>query len=123
MRIILLVLMAFAFSPAYADEIPKIVEIPEWVKPLKAPEPEVVPHDQISGGVHYLLVDHQVLIPEHDRPSFYTHYADLITNQSGLDEESQINISFDPIYESVKLHNVVVKRDGKTIDKLKRARI
>ena len=102
---------------------PKIVEIPEWVRPVKVPEPEVVPHDQISGGVHYLLVDYQVLVPEDDSPSFYTHYADLITNQSGLDEESQINISFDPIYESVKLHHVVVKRDGKTIDKLKRARI
>jgi len=120
--ILLLVMMA-GISPVIAEEQYQVLDRPNWVKHIDVPEYESIPHEQISNGVHYLLVDKQVLVPENEAPFFYTHYADLITNQTGLDEVSQINISFDPIYQSVQLHKVEVKRDRLTIDMLPRARI
>ncbi len=123
MRKFFLLLLIIANSPAIGLEQYQLVERPTWVKHIEVPKHESIPHEQISSGVHYLLVDRQVLVPENEGPSFYVHYADLITNQTGLDQESQINISYDPIYEAVQLHAVVVKRDGVTIDMLQRARV
>ncbi len=128
MRLICCFFTLFLFSQSYASQTYTtenftVAEIPSWVVPAKPLRFDNIPHAQIRNGVHYLLVDNQVNVPVNSQPSYYTRYADLITNQSGLDQDSQINIGFDPAYQKVILHHVTVIRAGVAIDKLSSARV
>ncbi len=118
-----LLLLVCRMTPVFAGELYQISKTPDWVDSIEVSDPKFVPHEKISNGVHYLLVDRQVLVPPDQQPSFYEHYTSLITNQAGLDQESQINITFDPAYEAVELHEVIARRDGLSINMLDRVRI
>lgn len=123
MRFITFLLLSFCVLPVLANDGYSIEKKPSWVTSAEALSVDNVPHTQVRNGVYYLLVDNQVNVPSKGQPSYYTRYADLITNQSGLDSESQINVDFDPSYQKVALHAISVIRDGVTIDKLTSARL
>ena len=80
------------------------------------------PLDQISSGVHYLLHDMQVRIEGDDRVS-YRHLAIKAINQKGLESAAQIDVRFDPSYQTLSLHELTVHRGGKKIEKLKSASV
>jgi transglutaminase-like putative cysteine protease len=54
---------------------------------------------------------------------FYNHFATKAVLPSSVEEASAISIDFDPLYESLTLHGITVWRDGKAMQRLKRARI
>ncbi|MDH5353683.1 MAG: DUF3857 and transglutaminase domain-containing protein [Gammaproteobacteria bacterium] len=122
MRILFSILMLLV-APVHAASEYVLANTPDWVDHLQVPVTQELPDAQIRNGVHYLLVDRQIEVPATGEPSFFYRYVTLITNQSGLDSESQINVSFDPSYEKVQLHKLVVKRDGLVIDKFTSAQI
>lgn len=122
MRLLFCILM-FVVVQAYAATEYTLTDAPDWVDHVETLGTQELPDDQIRNGVHYLLVDKQVEVPAQGEPLFFYRYATYITNQAGLDSESQVNISFDPSYEKVQLHNLVVKRDGLVIDKFTSAQI
>lgn len=97
--------------------------VPKWVDVKSIEKPDAVPYDDIVGGLYYLLVDEQIKVSDSKKRSFYVHYADLIINQQGLEESSQIGIEFDPSYESLSFHSIKIVRDGTVIDKLPNANI
>ncbi len=88
---------------------------PGWINILPFSE-KVNDTTNTSGGYYFLLVDQQ-----HDAESqeTYRRYATKILTEKGLAFASTINVSFDPAYEKLIFHKVIIKRNGETIDKLR----
>jgi transglutaminase-like putative cysteine protease len=122
MKIFTLIICLFAGS-IFASEQAEFSAEPEWITQASIPDSSEVPYAKIKYGAHYLLFDRQVKVPATGDPAFYFRFVTKIINQTGLDDQSQINVSFDPIYERVRFHKLNVLRDGKIIQKLPSARI
>lgn len=117
----LLVYLLYAAASAHSvtpqHSIP-ITEASDWIIHQSVQIPDDLPIDDISSGVYHLLTDEQIDASASHDSEYFFHYAELVVNQAGLERSSQINISFDPSYESLALHRVQIIRDGKAIDKL-----
>ena len=96
---------------------------PGWIIPTVIPESTAIPYEQVQNGAHYLNFDRQILVPETGEPQYFYRYVTTIVNQSGLDDQSQINIAYDPVFESVNFHKLNIVRNGETISILKSATI
>ena len=91
---------------------------PAWVvAPVEAPAAAVD-----SSAMHYRLIDQQLLI-EGKSVWDYNHLVRVVDNVSGLSSASQIEIEFDPVYQTLALHRVDVVRAGKRISKIDRQKI
>lgn len=95
---------------------------PDWVMPVK---PGVATSDQLaqrSGGVVYLLTDVQRRADRQQRVGYYRLVRTAI-NAKGVDEVANIELAFDPSYQSLTLHWITIVRDGTVIAKLATAKI
>ena len=90
---------------------------PHWTKPLPVPTRITYPASEIQNGIYYLILDVQTRVRPNQPVQTYQHYAEHIVNQNGVAENSQINISYDPSYQSLNLHALKIIRDGRAIDK------
>ena len=96
---------------------------PDWVISSNVTDSDEIPMSQVQSGAHYLHFGRQVRVPLNGSPAYYFRFVTKIVNPSGLDDQSQINIGFDPTYERILFHKLNILRDGKTIDRLASARI
>jgi len=69
-------------------------------------------------GVYYQLADRQINVIDSNDQSTYYAWDFRLTNTTGVSNNSTIQITFDPSYESLVLHQVGLMRDGQYIDKL-----
>lgn len=91
--------------------------IPDWVIPIEAPTTYDIPVDQIDDGAYDLLVDRQTRIGDQER-SHFQRFVYQVINEVGVEQKSDISISFDPSYESITLHHVKIRRGKETVDQL-----
>jgi len=95
----------------------EIAPPPDWVVPttvdLNTPPPGTDTNGGISEGVYYRLVERQV---HAERKEFYFHYVDEFLTTAGLQENGKVSIDFDPAYQTLRLHTVILHRNGKKID-------
>jgi transglutaminase-like putative cysteine protease len=105
-------------SPAYGS--PEVTQCaPEaWIEEVPVPSISDVPVDEIQDGQYYLLLDRQVQVGEDDAVRYYSHYAIQVVSASGMEPSSQISISFDPEYQRLRFHKLVIRRGTEIIDKL-----
>lgn len=96
---------------------------PEWVVDIALPATDKLPMEQIQQGVHYALLDSQIKVEANAEPVYFVRRADHIVNISGVEQSSQINISYDPTYQTLRLHSLQIIRDKQNIDKFASARI
>jgi transglutaminase-like putative cysteine protease len=95
---------------------------PGWVV---ATTPGTAGADQVSQGVDgvaYLLTDTQVLATGSQRVS-YQRLVSTALNASGVESLANIQIPFDPSYQTLVLHAITIVRHGQAIPKLATARI
>lgn len=71
--------------------------------------------EDISQGNLLLLADYQIHLPKQE--SFY-RFVTKITDNVGVQSASDINVSYDPLYQKLFFHDITIIRDGKTINKL-----
>ena len=112
-KFIIHILAIFISSLIYSEEY-NIGNVSSWVEKIEVPSYELNPEDIINGE-YYLLSDMQVRL---DPREFFNHYAILIDNSTGLENNSQISIDFDPDHEDLTIHKIQIIRDGLAIDKL-----
>lgn len=86
--------------------------VPDWVTP--ADETGLPPLKDVPSGLEYLLVDAQTRVADE---ADYHHLTYRITSNTGLQEGSQITVSFDPDYQSLDYHFVRIIRDGRVSDR------
>lgn len=101
---------------ARSAPMPAMTPLPAWVTPLDPALDKVLdkvlPED--SRGVDYLLVDQQTRVTASDRFN-YRHRVDRIRNERGLDSSGQIEVSFNPAYQSVQIHQLRIHRQGRVL--------
>jgi len=116
-RLLLLVLLA---GSLHADEV-VIGPAPMWVRQLFVDAPAATPKNEVRYGIYTLLDDHQVRVS--DTVANYNRRVEKVLTSGGVQNASELSIDFDPTYETVVLHSIVLLRDGRTIDELPNAAI
>lgn len=92
--------------------------LPSWVVNHDIPTDYAIPHNTITEGTYYVMVDEQTRITANREVTEFNRYVTHVVNQKGIEENAQIQINFDPVYETVLLHRLSIIRDGETLDKL-----
>lgn len=98
-----------------------VTPAPSWIQSIELSSPSSIPVNDLSNGTYYLLYDRQInaLAKETE---YYRRYALQLLNTSAVEDNSQIQIDYDPSYERLQLHTLNVVRDGQIIEKSKTSR-
>ncbi|MDH5181729.1 MAG: DUF3857 domain-containing protein [Gammaproteobacteria bacterium] len=121
-RICVWLLLVLYSHLVFADKNQTFYAEPNWIN-LKQPDMnKPVPVDRVKNGTHYLLVDSQIQVTKDGKVTYYTHSAEHIVNQKGIENSSHINIHFNPDYQKLLLHKLIVWRNGKKTNKRSTAR-
>jgi len=110
-----------AKKPAAADKASDkapgfaIAPAPAWVQTVATDALPAIP----DAPLQVLLMDDQTRL-DPAASQRYSHNIRKINASSGLEQGSQIEIVFDPVYQKLSLHTLVVWREGKRLDRLDR---
>lgn len=96
---------------------------PAWVQngPARSDSRPAAGPATATGGTEYLLNDLQIRVD--DGWTEYSHIILRITNASGVSDDSNINISFDPELDRLTVQSVTLRRAGETINELAKGRV
>lgn len=118
-----LALAAFSVdSRAFAADEVRKGPAPDWVEPVRVSIDAMVPESQVSDGAYWLLSDSQVRIQESDAVQYF-HYAVKAVAESGVESSANIEVNFDPSYQTLTFHSIRVNRAGRVFEKLASASI
>ncbi|WP_191621139.1 DUF3857 domain-containing protein [Marinihelvus fidelis] len=95
---------------------------PGWVVDVPPPMEARAAEDELSGGMHYLLVDWQTQETANERES-WSHYAVKVLDRAGLENASSFTVEFDPRYQAATIHTARLLRDGQVIDQADQGRV
>ncbi|SDP90980.1 Transglutaminase-like superfamily protein [Mucilaginibacter sp. OK268] len=70
----------------------------------------------IERGFFYALIEEQIQV---EKQADYHHVIREIVSETGIQNASQISISFDPAFERLDFHDITVWRDNKPLNRLK----
>ncbi|WP_114777651.1 DUF3857 domain-containing protein [Botryobacter ruber] len=94
---------------------PAVTAEPIWVKQLPHRISTTIDPKEVNDGYHFLQRVVQWNVATGDT---YYHNTYKITTDEGVQNSSELKFSYDPNYEQLQLHKVVVWRNGKPINKL-----
>jgi transglutaminase-like putative cysteine protease len=80
-----------------------------WVEIASLPE---------SAESYSILVDHQTRVADHSTER-YVRWVRHVRSQGDLSDAAQIQIEFEPSYQSLTIHNIQIRRGGKVSNALK----
>lgn len=112
---ILLFITNFLFS----QKINKAIK-PSWVSEIDFDYRQNITIDDESSSYSYFLYDFQVNVT---KQSEYYHYAYKIFNNKGVEDASKLYFNYNPSYQKIVLHSIIVRRNNSVIDKLSTSRI
>lgn len=112
---LLLVLFALGEAAGGAPAEVRRNEAPGWVKSVDIDLSASERRGAVGAGESRLLVERQVNAAE---VTSYIHIATRFLTGKGVESGSKISITFDPSYETLALHRLVIYRGGKAIDRL-----
>jgi lipoprotein NlpI/transglutaminase-like putative cysteine protease len=92
--------------------------IPAWVVTAHVPAEASVP----TAPMHYGLIDEQVHV-DANSVSHFTRVIRVVNDAAGLAPASQIEIEFDPTYQTLAIHQLQVLRGQRRIEALDRKRV
>lgn len=110
-----IVMLSVQVQAANRDQV-QIEPVESWVNAIPFQTPASVPHEQLQDGEYTLLQDLQTRATAGITTTYY-HYATLIDNPSGLQQNSSITLGFYPRSQSLTLHYVRIIRDGQQLDR------
>jgi hypothetical protein len=92
-----------------------VTPVPSWVIPYhpdlgKKPDPR-----DVRDGYYVLLYEEQNNAEEH---SVYHHRIRQIVSEAGIQNGAEISAVYDPVYEKLHFHQVIIRRNGVVINKL-----
>ena len=76
-------------------------------------------NSNVRSGIEGLLDDHQVRVAGANVDEYFRRVRQVVS-PAGVQNASELNIDFDPSFQRLVLHDVVVIRSGKRIDELAR---
>jgi hypothetical protein len=87
---------------------------PLWILPCKANNLAPLARD-VNNGAYCVFVEEQINVEE---KAVYNHVVTQIISASGVQNNSDISISFNPAYERLDFHEIVIWRDNKPQSRL-----
>ena len=111
---ILSVCLLFAVSTIHAENV-SIGSEPEWLyKPVLKP---IKPYEEgsVNDGYYLEYVDGQVNLRSQ---SVYRHAIRHIVNESGVQNASEVSVTYDPAYQKVIFHKIALIRNGRITSQL-----
>jgi hypothetical protein len=87
---------------------------PGWILPCKAYDKKPSERN-IQNGAYDELVEEQTNVEEQ---ATYNHIITDIVSESGVQNNSEISVSFDPSFEQLAFHEIIVWRNNKPQDRL-----
>jgi transglutaminase-like putative cysteine protease len=108
-----LLLVPIASLIAQSDRV-MVAPPGHWVEPQSFDAAALPPEGQEAGS-YYLLVDYQ----DHAQlKEGYRHYVYKVLTSQGLQDMSDVSISFDPSYEQLTVHTLRIHREGKVLEQM-----
>lgn len=87
---------------------------PAWVDAQAVPLDAAVPAAGLSDGQHYLLADQQLRVAGTTQTDF-RHTATRAVNERGVEDIANVQIRFDPSYQTLTVHRIEVRRAGRVV--------
>jgi transglutaminase-like putative cysteine protease len=107
-------------APAAAKQDFDVQPPPAWVRAVAPAAPEAAA--AAETGSRYLLFDRQVRVTQGGAERYY-HVVEQVTSPAGLERAAQVELTFEPTYERLVIHQIRIVRAGQTIDALRPAEI
>lgn len=101
----------FLFSIVCQGNNVRIKSTPNWVNSVKLKSDSITSR---GGGYQFLMTDYQENISA--KTSYY-HNMISVFNSEGIQEMSDLTISYDPAYQTLNIHKLQVIRNGEVINK------
>ncbi|MBT1707594.1 transglutaminase family protein [Fulvivirgaceae bacterium PWU5] len=116
-RLLLTLALLPGWVAVFSQSSKVVVQSPKaWVEAITFDAAAVPPAGQ-ERSVYYLLLDEQENFQAQES---FTHYAYKILTSEGLQEMSDMSISFDPAYQQLIMHTLRIHRNGQVIDQMPR---
>lgn len=117
--IAVLILCCFATGSRAQQKNFSITPEPSWLVPYK-PDLKQHPNERdVSNGYFTLLFEDQRHV---EASAVYRHLIRQIVSEAGIQNASEITINYDPVYEKLRFHKLLVRRNGKVINQLQASR-
>jgi len=113
-RKFLLLLLASVCKVAVAEKV-SIIPEPQWLYQVQQDNTKSYSPGSASNGYYIELADHQVNLLAQTE---YRHVIRHITNESGVQNASEVSVTFSPSFQQVSFHKVTLWRNGKIISQL-----
>ncbi len=101
---------------AKAQDLPESLRaaaaLPKWVDMMEIPLTDEPPHADVANGEHYLNIELQWHLPT--RTKYYRSVVQIVS-EAGLDSNGQWTFTFDPEFETQRIHWARIIRDGEVI--------
>ncbi|MCZ8215739.1 MAG: DUF3857 domain-containing protein, partial [Cyclobacteriaceae bacterium] len=91
----------------------KTTKVPSWV--IKQSYDTQGQNEELESGYLFLLLNEQEKYADKHQ---YFEYAYKILNTEGIQEMSDISISFDPSYENIEFHSIKIIRSNIEINQI-----
>ncbi len=92
-----------------------ITPAPTWLVPYK-PDLRQQPDDRdVSNGYYTLLLEEQQHV---EQSAVYHHVIRQIVSEAGIQNGAEITADYDPVYEQLHFHKILIRRKGKVINQL-----
>lgn len=109
----LFILFVFLSSLLQAQDF-KQSEIPVWVEKVEVPAESEFSKYDVSSGFYFALQDYQVNLDGHE---VFERTVLNVLSYSGITNASQLSITFDTIYQKLKIHHLYIWRNGEKLDR------
>jgi hypothetical protein len=121
MRIAFSIFLAFVFShDLFANESVQVSAIPSWLYPVHPDLTKKPVVRDISNGYYFEWLDFQTNLLTNTE---YTHFIKHIVNESGVQNASEISVTFAPQFQQVIFHQITILRDGAILKQLQPSQI
>jgi transglutaminase-like putative cysteine protease len=114
MRYLFLTLLLFAASFAFAQPV-RTGTIPAWTTLQPLPYNNTSLDDEASDGYIDLAYERQVSLKN---KTVFIRCARKVLSETGVQNASEVSVDYDPGYQRLIMHNVVIRRGNSTINKL-----
>ena len=114
LKLLLSILLIIAPSWLQAQKV-STSPTPTWLAPYSPDLTQKPNTKNISDGYYLLLLEEQ---RQAELRSNYQHYIRQIISEAGIQNGSEISVDYDPQYEKLNFHKIVIHRDGKEINRL-----
>ena len=109
-----ILVLAFLALPLYAREF-DVRPAPAWVERVDVDTSVRVARQNVRWGIYDLLHDHQVRAGDGAESQYFRTVRSVLT-PSAVQNASELELDFDPSFERLTLHDVVILRNGKRIE-------